>query len=68
MEPRLLQAINKHNIKIPGVDFNKSLVELNENIITSIDALMSTGAGGNIFGVNKALSSKDIRYEDIRLL
>lgn len=54
IEPRLLEVINKFNDI--GVDFNKTLVKLNDEVITFIDEkLKGTGAGGNIFGVNKKI-------------
>lgn len=52
MEPELLKVINTvNNI---GMDFNKSLIKLDEAVITFLDTqLIGTGAGANILGVRK---------------
>jgi FkbM family methyltransferase len=58
VEPRLLEVLNAHNNL--GVDFNKSLVKLNDEVIHFIDTKISpTGAGGNIFGINKRITNID---------
>jgi FkbM family methyltransferase len=57
VEPSLLGVILKNN-NILDIDFNKSLVKLDNQIIEFIDNSISpTGAGGNIFGVNKSLNN-----------
>ena len=56
VESGLLGVLNKYNNL--GVDFNKGLVKLDENMINFIDDTISpTGAGGNIFGINKNITS-----------
>tara|TARA_R110000796_G_scaffold58413_4_gene134863 strand:+ start:17898 stop:18638 length:741 start_codon:yes stop_codon:yes gene_type:complete len=52
VEPKLLNTITLNNDI--NVDFNQSLVKLDNIIIKFIDETISpTGCGGNIFGVNK---------------
>lgn len=52
VEPRLLSVLKELNEL--EIDFNQSLVKLDENIIEFIDNTVSpTGNGGNIFGINK---------------
>jgi FkbM family methyltransferase len=57
VEPRLLKALNQYkNKSVSYVDFNKSLVKLDNKIISFTDNVVSpTGAGGNIFGIRNDL-------------
>lgn len=58
IEPRLLSAINELNKT--KIDFNQSLIKLNDDIIEFIDHVISpTGNGGNIFGINKSIKDID---------
>jgi FkbM family methyltransferase len=56
VEPNLLGVILNNNTL--NLDFNKSLVKLDDNIIDFMDKTISPkGVGGNIFGVNKKLKN-----------
>ena len=56
IEPVLLAAINEIKVgrKEESIEFNVSLLPLNDELITFIDEVVSpSGNGGNIFGINK---------------
>lgn len=57
VEPQLLNFLEKLKTQsVKDVDFNKSLIKLDENIIKYVDeTILPTNAGGNIFGVRKDL-------------
>jgi len=64
IEPRLLEVINKFNES--DVDFNNSLVKLDNEIIDFIDVkLRGSGAGGNIFGINKNINLDIVDKNDL---
>jgi FkbM family methyltransferase len=58
MEPLLLNAVNNMDNRM---DFNKSLIKLDIDLINFIDNVVSpTGNGGNILGINKQKTDIDI--------
>jgi FkbM family methyltransferase len=64
IEPRLLKVINKFNES--DIDFNKSLVKLTKEVINFIEIkLAGTGAGGNIFGINKNIDLDIIKTNNL---
>ena len=66
VEPNLLGVILNNNTL--NLDFNKSLVKLDDNIIDFMDKTISPkGVGGNIFGVNKKLKN-DINHLIFKIL
>ena len=67
IEPRLLKAIteidpSKMTPEQRAIDFKKSIIPLNNEVIDLIDKKLSpVGYGGNIFGINKSINDVDIK-------
>jgi len=61
MEPVLLKYVSSIN---PDIDFNKSLIKLDDDMIKFIDETVSpTGNGGNILGINK-----NVKFDENNLI
>lgn len=55
MEPRLLDVMNKlKNKSVNKIDFNNSLIKLDNNLLEFIEKIIiPTGSGGNVLALNK---------------
>ena len=66
MEPVLLRAINEQIAPLmtpeqKKINFNKSIIALNDTLIDLIDnTIIPTGNGANVLGVNKYMKNPNI--------